>query len=69
MELLIITALIIIAWAMADRAGRARINEAAAADDRPAAYSALGCNLVWGLLMLALMLFVVFGLAGAPRAH
>lgn len=69
MELLIIATLIVVAWFAGDRRGRARINEAAAADDRPAAYSALGCNLVWGLLMLALMLFVVFGLAGAPRAH
>lgn len=66
MELLIIATLIVVAWSMADRAGRARINAAAAADDHAAAYSALGCNLLWGLLMLGLMLFVVFGLAGAP---
>jgi len=30
------------------------------------AYSALGCNLLFGLVLLALMAFVVFGLGGAP---
>lgn len=66
MELLIIATLLLIAWFFGDRAGRARIDEAAARDDHPAAYSALGCNLLFGLVLLALMAFVVFGLGGAP---
>ncbi len=66
MEFLIIATLIVVVWFIGDKRGRERGMEAAAADDRPAAYQALGCNLLWGLLMLGLMLFVVFGLAGAP---
>lgn len=69
MELLIIATIIVVAWFAGDKRGRERVDEYAAADDRPAAYGALGCNFVFGLVMLALMLFVVFGLAGLPRAH
>lgn len=66
MELLIISALLFAVWLAADKRGRERINEAAARDDRPAAYSALGCNVLLGIGLLALMAFVVFGLAGTP---
>lgn len=66
MELLIIATIIVVAWFAGDKRGRERVDEYAAADDRPAAYSALGCNLLFGLVLLALMAFVVFGLGGAP---
>lgn len=66
MELLIITALLIVAWFFGDRAGRQRINAAAAADDHAAAYSALGCNLVLGLVVFAVLFAIIFGLAGTP---
>lgn len=39
---------------------------AAADDDHAGAYSALGCNLLLGLFMLGLLLFIVFGVAGMP---
>lgn len=42
MELLIIATLIVVAWFAGDKRGRERVDEYAAADDRPAAYGARG---------------------------